>query len=80
MYLEIIVINYCIPLYCNAGNILKYCSTLLQIHPAQGKTLTKALEKAMKQRDLDVISCNVYTFNIINNNNTRLVVYTHEHM
>ena len=33
----------------------------------------------MKQRDLDAISCNVYTFNIINNNNTRLVYVTRVH-
>ena len=27
----------------------------------------------MKQRDLDVVSCNVYTIHIVNNNEMRLV-------
>ena len=50
--------------------------TTTQIHPTQGKTLGKALEKAMKQRDLDVVSCNVYTIHIVNNNEMRFVTCT----
>ena len=50
--------------------------TTTQIHPTQGKMLSKALEKAMKQRDLDVVSCNVYTIHIVNNNDMRFVTST----
>ena len=69
-YCYIPIVYICMRVYVSASVI-----TTTQIHPTQGKTLSKALEKAMKQRDLDVVSCNVYTIHIVNNNDMRFVTY-----